>query len=1561
MPSSNLSTPTVAQTVSAQFTSRPTFESVVQRTLAAAINERYPGLTLDWPTLQLAMPIAGRAWQFEPFLPKVLDYLASGLPVDFNEVDTLAPYLTQHTPTPIKTPAGHRLDMQVIDTLVRELPWSVPIGLQNALSDYWNPTPEDPTNRWHWLSDTLRDTLQLAALKQPGLTEAERDTLQQVITCPTHGQRVQRYGEAATYAYTLETSLHNGDDQDSVLLSPRLLLVRKLDSDVVVLLCRPDGRTESFTSIDALGQYWGEYTANQYAISAMTWKRYEVQNNAFDQQAALILNRQLQQIGALRLPSYAGLNTLRALYCEISDPAHYFLDATPVDPTIASALRAKLPGWLQQATADQRTAYRQYSLGLASSTLLNQGRTFLSDVTDLHAFTVNALSQALENTAKASGAEVAPESWHPDKVQLTFTHYIGAIGAVGIPAIQHMSLTELAIKNLVGQPNGTLTLAHTAGLSLPAWLTPDYITRTDGLIETVDIGKTYPDYLNKQLLVQSTQSTKRLRMFSEQLRNQLPLLALELHLKHEAAITALGARYVAALVQADAEARQVDGNRVVIRRLALLRKPQAQPDVVANMFIIEALDNTRGPHVLYRPLYADSLREFATRQDVLNAIAQPGPLQTSVLTWLPDAARPIYANGGFLEPHYVRFGLGDEFAPLTAPPPPAELANDGASHELLHYLLNGRLFEYLYGSNASTLVGQARSETVSNRSSRWAMFLETGGVLFSSLLMPLLRGPALLTAWLVTLASSLQEDLPTLESSDPIARELAGADLLINLAGVLSDVVAVTALATALPARLKEQVLRPPAPRLLPEQWPRPKAPRVSEGAVVMADQSPGERSLVLDLSFSSVRNRLSAEQTRKLLRLSVPRPSPLPTPVLTGPRRGLYVIDGAWHVLIDEHLYRLSPLADDSFVIINPFDASQHGPYVRADAQGRWSVDLNLRLRGGMPPKRIAAERQRKAQRKLQLQDQFQDFMSQQVPLQKAADIAQSVMEKSAQDPRFTPQQRAGHRQQFDAALQRQMAQFQVILQSANERIEHGIPLRPETVLTLMENTVNTARKSVVVAEADRAQLYADNIPFTAGGLPLKQIVLKEYSRYLTFIKALSEINQRALTGLELKDRYLAALYDKGAEGVKVFERLTSDRPEAEVSFFSVAGLHLMTLRILSVKEASVGLLEGLNAIIDPLRVQVRSHSELKTLELSATEQRETLESLVEHYGQALDGLQGIREINAQELETDYFDQMFKLIETLYEDTSQQLANDVKPSPHPRKRPLKRPKISVGRPQKKLIKTRSGAVLIGDLKPADTNTSIDVVEMHAEDNQQLIATYSRHGDVWGEMHVATPPQPPAPTRPLNVIKGEARKLFAQLDEYLEGAERYQKRCRYPQEIEELMNNNATRLDTTATELDRAIQAQPAESRLAADQTLVEHMRQGALRLKQKGHALRTALSLALPPTHGNLQFLFNQQLIQVARLGERIPLTGARKDFIQEYAINDRRGYPLWYAHFHYATAQTPKADYGVAHLKTVAQRKLSYYSLLDMAHSPQAVVDVHRGMLGKNLAERWFLPLAT
>lgn len=99
---------------------------------------------------------------------------------------------------------------------------------------------------------------------------------------------------------------------------------------------------------------------------------------------------------------------------------------------------------------------------------------------------------------------------------------------------------------------------------------------------------------------------------------------------------------------------------------------------------------------------------------------------------------------------------------------------------------------------------------------------------------------------------------------------------------------------------------------------------------------------------------------------------------------------------------------------------------------------------------------------------------------------------------------------------------------------------------------------------------------------------------------------------------------------------------------------------------------------------------------------------------------------------------------------------------------------------------------------------------------------------------------------------------------------------------------------------------------------------------------------------------------MQVARLGERKALKGERKDFLQEYAINDRDGWPLWYAHFHYETAETPKADFSVAHLKTKEQRKEHYHSMLAKAKSPYAVVNVHRGQIGRPLAQSRFLPLA-
>ena len=87
------------------------------------------------------------------------------------------------------------------------------------------------------------------------------------------------------------------------------------------------------------------------------------------------------------------------------------------------------------------------------------------------------------------------------------------------------------------------------------------------------------------------------------------------------------------------------------------------------------------------------LQEFATRQALLEAVQQPGPLQQSVLAWLPDdRTRAVYGNGGFKIPNIARYSVFNEFD-APAQPAPTTLAVDGydAASTLRQDLEQGRL------------------------------------------------------------------------------------------------------------------------------------------------------------------------------------------------------------------------------------------------------------------------------------------------------------------------------------------------------------------------------------------------------------------------------------------------------------------------------------------------------------------------------------------------------------------------------------------------------------------------------------------------------------------------------------------------------------------------------------------------------------------------------------------------------------------------------------------------------------------------------------------------------
>lgn len=67
-----------------------------------------------------------------------------------------------------------------------------------------------------------------------------------------------------------------------------------------------------------------------------------------------------------------------------------------------------------------------------------------------------------------------------------------------------------------------------------------------------------------------------------------------------------------------------------------------------------------------------------------------------------------------------------------------------------------------------------------------------------------------------------------------------------------------------------------------------------------------------------------------------------------------------------------------------------------------------------------------------------------------------------------------------------------------------------------------------------------------------------------------------------------------------------------------------------------------------------------------------------------------------------------------------------------------------------------------------------------------------------------------------------------------------------------------------------------------------------------------------------------------------------------------------LWWAHFHYASEDADPGAFTAAHLKLPEQRKLGYKALVRAAQDSKTVVAIYRSAIGKDMAQRLFLPLA-
>lgn len=1578
-----------SQAVHAHFATRPALFSVVFKALRTGISERYPNLQLDLLTLKLASPTPSGGYAFPLLAHVALAHVLKPRPLDLSPRGELPYYLS---PAPGSGLAD--VDMQVIAQIIDELRASLYLSFQQDLAEYWSQADSHGRSRWQWLGEFLQGQMTAAAATTSALSDTQRDMLAVAAAWPVRLERLPR-STPTTYAYFIETTLARAT-QEVRLLTPDLLLVR----DRQVLLCSVAGAVEAFDSLDAFGQAWSLRLQRQFQFDSLTWRRNEPDSNLFEQQAGLILNQQLEDLAAvdLRGPSEAEVD--RRLD-RLTDPAMLFIPAPAGDPVLLQKIEAQLPGWLKQAHADDRFAYHLHLQQMAPVLRLNQGRSYNEGIENLHDFSRTTLRKQMQ---------ADHGDYDPDDVLLDFAVAAGYPGGAGIIDHVRMSLTELAVKNLAGKPKGTLTLSSKSGGALPPWLTDDYVLGSSGLIQRVDIGTAYPQTIKDLLLSDSVDARRREQLFTRELKVQLPRMALEFAIRQQYGVTTLGYRYVNALMGEAPIDRIVDGQEIVLRPLALCRKPGATADTVNNCFVIEPRDASIGPHLLYRPLYKDALYQYPTRQALLDALAAPGDLQDSVLTWLSDKARPIYAHGGIKEPHIIRFLAGDEFA-VPEKPAPATLAVDEGAEEWLQSQVNGQLPSHLFGSTARALVELADRESVSNSESRWAIVMEGAWLLFNTLLLPLTRGPAMLAGWFLVMISSLEQDLAGLDSSDPTTRELAMIDLLLNTAMVL--------LHAASPSpRTPPQAHEDAAPALAAWRRPahqiqEPAASQVLHGEVALPGEPPATGLTPLDFSRSIASPQAAAKLLKLLLDLHVPWPDPLPTAQASGPFKGLYRIGETWHASLGGLLFQVSVVPGFGEVyLVDPQHPLRPGIKLTSDGQGHWRLERKARLEGGMPRERRerwqSQHRKRLERLEADLARLNLEFLPQalaSLPLKTALDRTRVELvnqkKKLREDwlrlrtaseiPGLQDKLVARHeerramvakaRMEWDIAFER----YRQNAETGNATMQQiqdkgGELMEADNADARHKKTRNVAAKSLYdywgsVFET-RLQKFTDILETDQGenAEELFDRVNRELPEgipyaYQTFLDTRKRQIETLREMLEPAEKIEAVLKQADPE---LREFLLKDHPEDQhLSVVTVEQNILMFLAELVLDRThtsrSPAELPFIVELTKPENTtRILAHTEMRTTSgYSTTEQIDVLKGALERYERMENAVNSLTEMGSgfvrEAYRTEFLDQLVIARTSLEAQLADVILTEEGFAHVPSVAAPSRPKPA----SRKVIKTRKQATLVGDLRPADATTPGSFVDIKDPLTGQTVATYHEHANQreWVEVEVAKPstPTPAVKVRALKIIKQNAGTLIAQRAGIERTIRAQQKKLQDPARREtlspldwdDMLSQHASKVTALADEIQRDHSGQ------AGAAALIKQYRGEAASAQKLAREMCAEGYKQQLPKASNVAYLWRHGFVDINLAKSREPL--AAGDFLSEYAVYEKGTlHVLWYAHFHYPAVQTPTAQYSFGHLKLPADQLFTRKQLIEKAAAEnRAVVNLDKATIRPPLDKELFLDL--
>lgn len=1494
LPPSPYSHQNLSDALITQMSTGPAFREVAAALLREQLQELYPTLDIDPNVTMVGTPIwdiddghvvpVGRHYKALTDILAVQAVLA--VPVLYIEGEH---FLTQ---LPIVEPAVH-LPVRILD-IARLLNTLAPVmlrGYQQAQMEYWNDSEADSGPRWHALSKTLRDFWDLD--QAPGLTDDDCQLARQLFRTPDFALRSVNDPKAVR-AYVID--IDQVDDKgktthlDEHLIS---VLTGQQKGHEMVLTHTLLGGFKKYTSLEQLGEDLPQLLGTELGPIKVQWRLVEPNGDFFDYLACAFISLQIMAIGSINFSSLREPGaSQRSL---IQPPAP---QATPSGPDLQQYVQA-LPDWLTAASASDQDAFSRHLKDLATLHSLNRGRTYQEGISPIQQYTLDQL-----NAEMLKDHPTASPQWLGTLGIRVRTPVV--LGLFPIPMqfdISMFSLTELALQNLIALPWGNKYLRQHRRDKLPDWLTPEYL---EGLIDRVDIGNTYPALVKETLLDDPLEAARRQLLYTQHLRIQLPMLALQCKIRDEGGINEQGYRYITALMQAAPADRQVEGHMIVIRPLAFVptRRLDTTPDVVANMFVIGPQDMDAGPCLLYRPLLDKPLSQFPSPNNLLYALQQSASLRDSVLAWLPDDNRDDYAQ--FVFP-------GDLPSPWAALKFVADAPNAWAMSgpvKLSQNTVDGDLFATLYNANANALVTLADRQSVSNVEARWATFKRAGWAMFNAV-MPFLGRTVGTAAWIWQIMDQLQNVVDAQSHPEQESPWAALADLLLNI-GMAITLHCVTHRSPGQAQRGK--ALPPPRPQ--PPTQLKPEI--VSKLETISSDTlGPHERPL----HISGAINRTPVRLATVLDSFKVTKPSELgEINRRAGPHLHLYRGGEHWYAPVGERWFQVQVDENDTVLIIDPTRPERTGPPLIHSRKGEWFVDTRLRLRGGGPKIMNGKARALAKKRADELRKELVQFESGKTTAQKALQLARRKYDEAP------PESTETFRQAYIQALKDQCKDYESALQKFKELSVHEPSADyASTALSYIRAQTNLTQEAI----RDILTLFVPNRLTVLE--QLKRQIESPQERDIKVFREAHKLTSDLLTQIQYMHNRFAELRHLGEAAMLHLASQQANMPAYTIN--SLKAFRVTLSRNLCLLADTLSTAPGAWAQIDEIvntadiAIQCLYDTVGEISQRRLDERIDSLSSLIEQF-QILD--ERVQDFPVEFSKQAITEPLLELRKELAEfkqlaanklgDLSQERTN-LRSRPTPPSSPL--------RPQKKFIYTRFNGLLIG--KPRLSNVGLDtgLVDILSPLTDQLLATYHEKSDgVWVRREKTPPPSTESIALDVQASIDQGQTLLDELPVFLAKARSHALFSeRAPFGIEYLYHQHAQQLEHASSTIEHALTQHNITENdgLAVSASTVTKDLDTALKdlYQQSNQLVQRRLKLH-PPTVSGIQWLERHKAITIKK--ETVKRRRISKDpnvFLAEYSITDRTNETvLWYAHFHYSADWTTDNAYQSARLITPAER---------------------------------------